>query len=112
MGSGMTRSRSIDSGATADEWAPRILAGLADGSHLRIPLAVFHSSSLRRDLERELVEQGRSPRWDEAKPALDDSGRSVRVVPVLPVEAKPAPALTIAALVKPDTLVDDGWELE
>jgi len=76
-------------------WASRILTGLSDGSQMRIPLSVFYSTALRRELEleRELADGGRSPRWHEARPSLDDAGRLERVVPV----AK-------------RSTVDDGWD--
>ena len=80
---------------TAQVWAPRILAGFADGSPLRIPLGVFYSTALRRALERDLAERGGSPQWDEAKQSFDDVGRLVRIVPVVRVERAQT--------------VDDGW---
>jgi hypothetical protein len=66
----------------ARTWLPRILAELADSAQVRIPLAMFYSSSLRRALDVELAGRGRSLQWNEARQSLDDAGHVVRVVPV------------------------------
>jgi hypothetical protein len=92
----MARAITQDDDAATRFWSTRILAGFVAGTQVRIPLAVFHSAQLRRDLESELAARGHSPCWDRAMPSLDDVGRLERVVPVEPV-LKPAS-------------VDDGWD--
>ncbi len=91
----MSRRSSRDTDEATRFWSARILAGFAAGSQVQIPLAVFHSAMLRRDLETELATRGASPCWDRATASLDDAGRLVRLVPVEPV---------------PAASVDDGWD--
>jgi hypothetical protein len=84
----------------ARSWTPRILAGLAEGTQLRVPLAVFYYTSLRRDLENELAARGQSPQWEQATQSFDDAGRPLRVVPLID-----------APLARGST-VDDMWCLD
>jgi hypothetical protein len=103
----MSSLRSTDT----QSWTPRILAGLAEGSQLRVPLSVFYFTSLRRDLETELAERGQTPMWDEATASFDDAGHPLRVVPLVAIQVKPAPVSSMTAA-DSGSSVDDLWCLE
>ena len=57
-----------------------------DGVRVRLPLAVFHSASIRREIERQLSVRDLRPQWEAARKSVDDAGAPIRLVAVVRVE--------------------------
>ena len=70
----------LDLGASTS----KVLGAISfDGVRVRMPLAVFHSPSIRREIERQLSVRELRPQWELARKSVDDAGAPIRLVSVV-----------------------------